>query len=97
MSRTITEDVKTFSDVTLTGVGLRFRLSDITPTDDTVAKRLRCDVILPVDRSDGVTTEHIVTFKIGDADVSTFVAGDSAALRGLLMKLFNAAKAVLGI
>lgn len=74
----------------------------------TLAQRLSASIELPVDRNDGLQApDRAITFAVRDTNPTNpldtriapaaFTAGDSAALRGLLLKLYNSAKTALDV
>ena len=97
---TLTETAQPIDD-DATGPRLGFYLLQKSPTFDTLVKRLRCDVVLECARSDGTRFQECLTYRIYDPPAiespGLFTSGDAAALRGLLLKLWNSAIAARGL
>lgn len=90
---TVTESAPTFA--TLSRVQIKFFLVGGT---DPIADRLRAEVTLPIQRDDGRRAEdESFQYAVDDAVIGTFSAGDSAALRTLLGKIYNQAKTDRGV
>lgn len=88
---TVVESKKLMDD-TLDFVRVVFTLAPETEEDNTLAKRLRCQVEYRVTRDDGKPGRgDSQNYRVEDAEVPEFSAGDAAALRALLKKLYDSA------
>lgn len=89
MARTINETPVDFTGESATPE-IRFTLHPVTAEEPTVADRVYANVRVNTARDvDSMTTQYRLDVHVGDSDVSTFSAGDSADLRALLNKLLN--------
>lgn len=105
----VTETAPAMNDA-LGRVRIEFGIDQAWPEagKTTLAQRLSATIELQVDRNDGLhAPDRSFTFAVRDTNPTNpldtriapaaFTAGDSVALRGLLLKLYNSAKTALDV